>query len=72
MVDPQYSSCRIIGSGDTSPLKCVSTIKYVFQPKYATSVVKKFSIAMHTGFVIYVSDTLYTGSTSDGISSRWS
>ena len=45
----------------------MNTIKYVFQPKYATSVVKEFSIATHTGFVIYVSNTLYTGSTSDGI-----
>ena len=67
LVSSMYSSCRIIGSGDTSPLKCVSTIKYVFQPKYATSVVKEFSIATHTGYVIYLSKTLYTGSTSDGI-----
>lgn len=67
LVAPVYNSFDIIGSGDTSPIKCVSTIKDVHQPKYAGSVLKEFSIATHTGLVIYVSDVLYTGSSSDGI-----
>ena len=65
--DPKYASHFIIGYGDTSPIKCVSTIVGSHQPKYAASVAKEFSMTTHTGFTIFVSKDIYSGSSSDGL-----
>ena len=65
--DDEYAECQIIGSGDTNPIKCVSTVVGAYQPKYEDSVTKPFSLATHTGLFFFVSKLLYTGSTSDHI-----
>ena len=60
-------SCQVIGSGDTNPIKCVSTLTGVFQPKYQESVIKPFTLTLHTGLFIYVGTKTYTGSSSDNV-----
>ena len=65
--DKKYGTCQVIGSGDTNPIKCTSTLKGAYQPKYKAAVTKPFSIALHIGLFIYVSTKVYTGSTSDHI-----
>lgn len=65
--DKRYTSCQVIGSGDTNPIKCVSTLTGAFQPKYQENVIKPFTIALHTGLFIYVSTKTYTGSSSDNV-----
>ena len=65
--DERYMSCQVIGSGDTNPIKCVSTLTGVFQPKYQESVIKPFTLTLHTGLFIYVGTKTYTGSSSDNV-----
>ena len=56
----------IVGSVDTFPIRCISTVPGAFQPKYQEYVLKGLGACSHTGFVIAFSDAMYCGSSYDG------
>ena len=51
---------------DTVPIACYNRAQGLYQPKYSADVMKLFAVTTLRGFIVFIGNNLFTGSTHDG------